>query len=258
MTDRPNRARFRALLLLLAPSSLIPICTPAAVPDLSLQLVREISLKKSGSYPDLIASWSRRHGSRAVTPLLKIAENGKFDEKTRSIALLGAAQLARARAEGPVGRGISRLLRDRSWLVRLSAIKGLDVIGPSGSADAIAERLRDPALVVRSEAADSLLHLARTSSSPPGEKVLRLLAGTLTETENYAQGRALWVPRRALDALTAWKAKSQLQTIALLLNHSGDPELVSHAIQSLEKISGEPRGRIAAAEWKARLGVGRR
>ena len=159
MTDQPVLAR---LLTLALPLLLIlsPVGAVGAAPSLSQRLVREISSRKSGSYPDIFASWSRQHGSKAIAPLLDIAENPRFEEKTRSIALLGAAELAGVRAGAGVRPRLSRLLLDRSWLIRLSAIKGLDVIGPSDSVNTIAERLRDPALVVRAEAADSLLHLA--------------------------------------------------------------------------------------------------
>ncbi|NDD92145.1 hypothetical protein EBZ37_08680 [bacterium] len=223
-------------------------------PTLGQSLLREILTEKNSSFSTLISTWRTRHGSVAISPLLELAEDQKLPEKARTIAILGAAELSKKQPEQVRSRLVS-LLKDRLWLIRISAIKGLEAVSPDPSAAEIAGLLKDPALVVRSQAADTLLRMATTQANRLNTRpqVLKALSQAMHAPENYSNNKALWVPQKALAALVASRAKSELPEIVKLLDLRADPKLVQMAIFGLEKITGEKRGKWTAAEWKRRL-----
>ncbi|MBU6374683.1 MAG: hypothetical protein KGQ59_01690 [Bdellovibrionales bacterium] len=223
-------------------------------PNLGQRLLRQIVAEKDPNFSGLFSDWKKQHGVSAVKPLLEIAEDKALSEKTRTIALLGAAELSKTQPDLSKNR-ILPLLKDSQWLIRISAIKGLEILSARSVTLEIAERLRDPALVVRSQAADTLLRL---SQSPQNEfatqpRILRALSEAMLASENYSDQKALWVPQKALAALVASGAKSELKQIAKLLDRKADPKMVQLAIFALEKISGAKPGQRTAEQWKKQL-----
>jgi HEAT repeat protein len=222
-------ALFWAALLLSNPA-------PASIPTTVALLERQISKNPAGDFSALIQSWKKQPRNSALASLLEIARNERKPDKTRSIALIGAASLsARTPSAETVRRTAVRLLVDRAWLVRLYSIKALEECGSTGKAELLAARLNDPSLMVRAEAAEALYRLALHHPQEGNRPVLRELSRSVESSSNYVQGRALWVPQRSIAALGEFKAKSELEALSMLVRKGTDARLAPHLAQARKR-----------------------
>jgi HEAT repeat protein len=211
---------------------LSPLCAQAAIappqPATGV-LTREIQTRKSIAFDDLLDRWEKRDGTAAVKPLLQILSNRKLSDPDRYVALMGTAKLG--------GRSVAPLLvpflKDPSWMIRSGTLQALSILRQPATAEATLPLLHDPALVVRLQAIDSIEKL-----NPKG--ATEALLSVLDKNENYHQGKALWVPQRALSALAKLGDERITPRLAFLLNHKSDPALQQQTIRTLEKLSGKP------------------
>ncbi len=213
-------------------------------------LQRELHSKRSHSFASLLKNWESQYGVQAVEPLIKLASQKKNPDSDRYIALMGAAKLG--------GREIApRLLvflKDSSWMLRSGALRALSALNHPPSSRAVLPLLQDPALVVRSEAVDAVDRL-----HPPGSEEALLRA--LESRANYHNGKAQWLPQKALKALARFKNPAHAPKLLPLLNHSDDESLLRETVLALETMTGKKAGRSPAtanlallvSEWKGRL-----
>jgi HEAT repeat protein len=160
---------------------------------------------------------------------------------------MGAARLG-----GPkVAPRIAPLLRDSSWMLRSGALRALAALGDASTGPQVLPLLKDPSLAVRLEAVAATRRLR-----PPG--AAQALLGVLGSGDNYHGGKALWVPGRALAALTALHATEAASSLRPLLDHMGDPDLLLETIDALERLTGrrlKPGAPLSVRvrEWKLAL-----
>ncbi|MBI2711312.1 MAG: HEAT repeat domain-containing protein [Bdellovibrio sp.] len=196
--------------------------TPSVSNPSPKQLQSEIHKNPSSGmagFEKLIQSWEKRFGSQAALPLLTLARDSNTDENERYIALMGAAKLGGQ----PLLPEINSFLSDRSWMLRSAALRILAALGSPESGLAALPLLRDKALVVRAEAVETVRTLR------PSGAALALLEA-LENPENYHHGKALWVPQKALQALTVLNASEVIPEIGRFLKSKrtqSDPELRS-------------------------------
>jgi hypothetical protein len=212
-------------------------------------LVREIRQISSGEYHSWISRWKQRWGSSIMTLLLEVSQDAEQPEKVRSIALMSATELvketASPRLHTQAQEALNQSLKSPLWLMRLSAIKGFKQLEPETLADALAQALEDPALVVRAEAARNLCSLANSEQDgnrkwrAPSQQSLKMLAHALHDPRNYSEGKPVWVPQSALCALAGFHAQSELPAISRLLHQGQDPELFRLAALSLKTVKKE-------------------
>ncbi|MEK7692359.1 MAG: HEAT repeat domain-containing protein [Bdellovibrionota bacterium] len=213
--------------------------------DIASILMKDIDALQRGPFERQFMEWELKFGSGAVAPLTKIVGNARLDDSKRYVALMGIARLGGAEA-API---LVPSLKDRSWLLRSGALKAISALGNASVAGAILPLVEDRALVVRVEAIEAIVRLRPIGS-------VSALTKALTAESNFRNGRALWVPRRALEALVKLGGKEAVPTIATLLSHDQDPELQASAIASLEALTGrvlEPGGTLVQKilAWKA-------
>lgn len=135
-------------------------------------------------------------------------------------------------------RDVARLLKDSSWLLRSAALTTIQERKMTELASEISDRLlHDPAMVVRTQAAQCLGELKLSTEIPA---LLQAVASEKNQSPN-------WVALRSLEAVRAIQAQSP-QTAALrqptlvgrqlfqVLKKTKNPELRAHLIFSIDKV----------------------
>jgi len=175
---------------------------PAAVS--TLNITKSIESQRSGDFSILIESWKKLPKSvraRQWQELQEVALNAQLAERTRYIALMGAAELARTPDEvRQLNRTLQILKKDRNWLIRSATLNVARRAAPGIALELLADR----ALVIRSQAVDVVL-----ATRPKG--AAQALAAAALDPNNYSGGKPLWVPQKALKALAALNPAEALQ-----------------------------------------------
>jgi HEAT repeat protein len=198
----------------------------ASQPDsasLASSLLSDIRHSKSNSFDPLLSDWELEYGTQAVPALLLVAKNKSASDSERYVAVMGVAKIG-GKASAPL---LSAFLKDACWMIRNGTLRALTALKHPETAKAVLPLLKDPALVVRLEAIQSVEKL-----HPEGTP--QALLATIEASENYHHGKAQWVPQRALEALRhleAQKEISQVETqetasrLSAILENPKDPAL---------------------------------
>ena len=146
----------------------------------------------------------------------------------RYIALMGAARIGGRLS----AHRITPFLKSPAWLLRSGALQALTDLrdpatGPATFAAAQRPRPRRPNR--KAVAAIQALH-------PPG--AAEALIQALGAGQNYSDGKALWVPGRALAAIQVLKAVDYAPRLLPLLDHVSDPTLQIQTVATLEALTG--------------------
>jgi HEAT repeat protein len=190
---------------------------------LSNVLLGDIRHSTSPSFNPLLQSWEQKYGTAVVSPLLEVARNKSASDSERYVAVMGIAKIG-GKASAPL---LSPFLKDSSWMIRNGTLRALTALKHPETSAAVLPLVKDPALVVRLEAVQSVEKL-----HPEGS--LKALLAAIDDSENYHHGKAQWVPQRALLALQHLQTQneiSQLETretatkLAALLERPKDPAL---------------------------------
>jgi len=191
------------------------------------QLKRRVSTR----FETLLNRWKRDYGTKAVSPLSKIAQDRKVSDASRYIAMMGATRLG---GQGSTSL-LYRLLKDKSWMIRSGSLKALRTVNPKTGSEKLLPLLKDKALVVRREAVIAVAHL-----NPKGS--INAVMETLFHSANYHGGRAQWVPLQALDALVKLGAtKEMAKNLVKLFSYKKDRKLARKTVHTLKKITGHRR-----------------
>jgi HEAT repeat protein len=220
---------------------------PKGAPALVKSLKQDLGKRTSRSFEDILKSWESRHGTQAVEPLISIVSDLKNSDPDRYVALIGVANLG-GKSQAP---RIAGFLRDKSWMIRSGSLRILGAFQDPTTAQSVLPLMRDPALVVRLEAVQTVEKLR-----PAGAE--ELLVAALHDEKNYHAGKAQWVPQRALSALVSMKARDSAPKLLRLLGRATDPDLQRRTVQALEALTGKrlKNGKPLpeqVASWKAEL-----
>lgn len=236
-------------LALLTSSTNANAARPATSPVSSVdaEIRRELSSRKGASFDALLDGWHKRYGAKAVSSLTKLASDKSLPDASRYIALMGIARLGGA----PAAKVLTPYLSDPNWMVRYGTLRALRALGNAESATAVIPLLKDPALVVRSEAVEAIEAL-----KPKG--AVSALIAAIESRDNYHQGKAQWVPQKALRALVSLNAKGIAFRLAPLLDRTQDPALQSETVNTLEALTGRKYKQgasleVRVREWKTAL-----
>jgi len=209
------------------------------------------STPSKASFEPLFRRWEERYGSRAVPPLLEISRDARASDPQRYIGIMGIARLGGKEA-APL---LVPFLKDTSWMIRAATLRALSALEKADTASAVLPLLRDPALVVRMEAVSAIELLKPIGAADA-------LVEALFFEGNYREGKALWVPQKALSALKTLHAVETAPRLRPLLDHSDDLEILTQTVQTLEALQGKRLApslpiRLQAAEWKRALSATR-
>lgn len=236
-SSKPTLKKCLILSLVLAftlssPSSFAAI--PASNPKVSMESILRGDLasfrkEKRTDFQELIQKWERVYGAAPAPHLLKIARDPAANDSERYVAIL-----AHTKIQGPKNaEELVKLLDDSNWMVRSAALKSIEILGYSpASVKVLAKLDRDPALVIRMQAIETLMKLR-----PEGLADALLHAAMNARNyrpANYRTGRADWVPQKALEAIRELKPKGYAQKILPLLNESKDGRIRAHALHTIE------------------------
>lgn len=174
-------------------SSLFSISAFSALTPTEILIKREMraQIKKNPQdLKSLHSNWRKQYGEQAVPALTKLARSSTETDTDRYVAILGLAKI-QGRASVPL---LLTLLKDKNWMVRNASLKSLRVVGSASDGERVIPLLSDPAWVVRSEAIETLKFL-----KPVG--VEKALLASALNPAHYQNGKAIWIPKQAIQAL---------------------------------------------------------
>lgn len=125
---------------------------------------------------------------------------------------------------------VEKALAGDEWYLRNAAALALPAFDRSYALDMSAKLLSDPALVIRTAAAQNMLKLQ-------GREKESLLWEKLNSAENFRKGQSLWVRRHIARAL-AEVAKPGTEGKFVALLSDADTRLYPAAIRALERLTG--------------------
>ncbi len=136
---------------------------------------------------------------------------------------------------------VEKALESDEWYLRNAATLALPSLPRSQAVDLSAKLLSDPALVVRTAAAQNLLKLNAREKE-------WLLWEKLSATENFRNGESLWIRRHLARALAEMaKSGSEQKFVSMLRDR--DNRLHPFAIKGLERLTGRKVGN--RGQWLA-------
>lgn len=141
---------------------------------------------------------------------------------------------------------IERALKSDEWYLRNAATLALPALARPLAIELSTQLLSDPALVVRTAAAQNLLKLnARDKELVLWEK--------LNSPENFHRGQSLWVRRHIARALAEFARPGKENKLIAMLKDP-DERLHPYAIRGLERLTGQrqPKRPLSLAENRGR------
>lgn len=172
-----------------------------------------------------------------VRRLTQIAFDKKQNLEERWRALTVLPYLDRMRGQ----IAVEKALESDEWYLRNAGTLALPSLPRDYALEASAKLLLDPALVVRTAAAQNLLKLG-------GKEKEDLLWQQLNNKLNFKNGQSLWVRRHIAKALAEFaKAGNESRFIAML--EDKDKRLHPEAMRGLERITGQKKRR--RGDWLA-------
>ncbi len=224
-----NNKTFLCFILTVCFSSSGFAATPNILKILENDLNAHINKKISGSsFENLIKKWSISPGVSAVPWLIKIASQSKYDDSHRYVALMGAAKLGGE----VVLPSVIGFLQSPRWMLRSGALKILAFLKSEVYVKKVFPLLMDPALVVRLDALE-VIHKIKPKESA------EVLLQALRNKNNYRNGKAEWVPLKALDVLVEIDSTNHAPDIVFLLDYKKDQKLQEKTIWALERLTGK-------------------
>ena len=218
----------------LIPQDALASLPKAHVPD-AQRMRRQIEAQSGRDFEDLLDQWQKSPATFRVQQfraLESLALDHSQLERTRYIALMGAARVA------PETKTLKKLLektkKESSWLLRSATLhlmtdrSEIPLFSAEAESYALAS-LKDPALLVRSQAVDSIQKL----NSP---RAAAALVAAALDPSNYSGGKAIWVPEKAIHALTELKATHEIWLLSPLLSHQSDPKLQTQVLGALASL----------------------
>lgn len=219
-------------------AGILLLCSPsgfAAIPKQSA--LAEIQKSKSGDFSKLLKSWESSPHPARLDELLLLASNPALEERSRYIALMGAAKLANQPAKiRKLQNSLESLHRDPSWVLRSASLQVIQGLTPQSQNQTLRtlalKSLKDKALVIRSQAVDVVAQFQSPESTDA------LIDAALAK-ENHPGGKALWVPQKALKAITLLPPNlksTRAWQLTPLLAQKQDQELSTLALSALESL----------------------
>lgn len=158
--------------------------------------------------------------------LSSAASDADLDHRVRWVAIrvMGQSQ------NSTFVETIERLCDDESPVIRIAAISGLADLTPTTATNRVSLALRDPAIVVRGAAADTLAILGDI-------RAIDELETALADRSNWYRGQSLWVRPRIVLALGATESPMALPALSRALSDE-DPDVVDAALQALRRVKG--------------------
>gem|GEM_PF-6530737 len=191
----------KQIALILTSISLYPFCLVAAQttaqgrlsPGLS-GVRQQIEAIRSRDFSPLLKQWQVSRNPRALTgELLELSRDKKLGDRSRYIAIQGAAALASSAGDRTSLAALGGLARDGSWLVRTGVLKAFETRDRERARDIAHSLLQDPALVVRLEALATLEKI-----QPRDPTTLLSLLNAAEDPRNWQGENPLWIPERAV------------------------------------------------------------
>ncbi len=154
-------------------------------------LEREIAAARGAGFEALLKKWQAQYGTSAVNPLLSVAKDPKAPDTSRYIALMASTRMGGEEAL----RQLEPTLKDRSWMLRAGFLRASLVSTRAEWGEKAVQLLRDPALVVRTEALETVMRFK------PKHYLTSVYQMLEDRTNFQPSGKALFVAQRAAASL---------------------------------------------------------
>ncbi len=157
-----------------------------------------------------------------------------FDEK-QPLGMRWQAFMAMARiGEKESMPEIEMALKSREWFLRDAALRVVPLFDEKKAFEFATKSLDDSALVVRTQAVDTLGKLKNPESS-------KKLWSLLYSESNYMHHQSLWIRRHIVEALADFSPRGTEEKFIKVLDDA-DSTLYAPAIKGLERLSGKKLG----------------
>lgn len=168
----------------------------------------------------------RGQDEKYYKPFLDIAFDSKNSMSLRWQAVMAAAEVGGKKSIPVLMKAVEHDL----WYMRNAALVALNQVSPAEGQKIAQKLLKDPALVVRSAAVETL---AENSTL----EVRDLLWNELDQKYNFKGQQSLWIRHQIVEALAKNPEKYELELFARILSDK-DERLHGPAVAGLEKITG--------------------
>lgn len=183
-------------------------------------------------------------GAVPTVPLIDQLEvyfnNDKSEMDKRWLAAVLIGRIGGEPAQEKLVKG----LKSDVFLMRMAAIKGIEVMGDTTQAPQLYPLLNDPAMVVRAAVADALGNM-RTREALPH------LIRELNQSRNFYRGRSLWVRNHIIDAIGKIGGEQSIAPLIACLKET-DTTIVDSALKALNPLIGErfvPDAKAEQRQW---------
>jgi HEAT repeat protein len=192
--------------------------------------IRQFRSEKKTEFKELTENWRNIYGEKSLPILTKLANNPKLEDPDRFIAILSLAHL---HPKGAAER-IRPFFKHSSWMLKSAALQSAVLLQSKTFLPEVMSLLKDPALVIRAEAADSLGKLQWIEAKDA-------LLAAVYDPQNYRpatfkKGKADWVPQKALASLRDLKVTGLSRELLPLMNEAADAKVRAHALFTIEKL----------------------
>lgn len=159
-----------------------------------------------------------------IDALAAVAADPQTHMRQRWIAVRALGKIGGA----PVRDTLTPLLRAPEAALRAATVSALADADIRGMAVLVSELLRDPAIIVRSAAADSLARMGEEIAVPA-------LVDALEDPSNVYRGQSLWVRRHFVQALEAIGGHNAVGGLIGALEDS-DPTVSAAALAGVDRL----------------------
>jgi hypothetical protein len=185
---------FGSLLIALIPAWATQSAVHGRLSPGSPGIRQQIEATRTSDFSPLIKQWQGSANHQSLTSeLLALSRDTTLADRSRYIAIQGTAALASTRGDRSTLAALGNLARDPSWLVRTGVLKAFESRDRDRARDIAQSLLRDPALVVRLEALNTLEKI-----QPRDPATLMSLVNAAEDPRNWQGEKPLWIPERAV------------------------------------------------------------
>jgi hypothetical protein len=168
----------------------------------------------------------------SVPTLIKVMKNGDYPDQNRWQATMLLAQIM-GQKSAPF---IAKFIEHPNWMMRVASLKALLGLGQNKYVKVYRQALKDPSLIVRTQALDNVSKLGITSL---GSDVWKMLYDESNYTGNIGNRKRTSIVKSVIKTLGDIKFSEASRSLAKLIQKPKYEDLSNELNYSLERLTGK-------------------